>query len=85
VFNLLVTGSVGWGSSRGTMSSSRTLEWTAKHLEARFAPGGVLDLRAVTELPTVFACENGRGGKQPPARVGTLTRACSTGQWRLSA
>lgn len=56
------------------MSRGRTLEWTAKHIEARFAPNGVLDLHAVTELPTVFACENGWDGKHPPARVGTLTR-----------
>jgi hypothetical protein len=56
------------------MSCGRTLEWTASHLEDRFAPGGVLDLRAVAELPTVFACENGWDGKQPAARVGTLTR-----------
>ncbi len=74
MFNLLVTGSTGWSSSRGTMSSSRTLEHTAQHLKTRFAPGGVLDPRAVTELPTVFACENSRDGNQPQARVGTLTR-----------
>ncbi len=74
MFNLLVTGSAGWNSSRGTMSKGRVLEYTARHLEDRFAPGNVLDLRAVTELPTVFACENGWGGNQPPARVGTLTR-----------
>lgn len=74
MYNLLVTGSNGWGSSRGTMSSGRTLEWTDKHLLARFAPGGVLDSSAVAELPTVFACENGWDGKQPPARIGTLTR-----------
>lgn len=74
MFNLLVTGSTGWSSSRGTMNSGRTLEYTATHLDERFAPGGVLDLPAVAELPTVFACENSRDGNQPPARVGTLTR-----------
>ena len=56
------------------MSSGRTLEWTPSDLEARFAPNGTLDVRAVTELPTVFAAENGWDGKQPPARIGTLTR-----------
>lgn len=74
MFNLLVTGSAGWSETRGAMSRGRTLEWTDSHLEDRFAPGKVLDLRAVAELPTVFACENGWDGKQPPARVGTLTR-----------
>lgn len=74
MFNLLVTNSSGWNSNRGTMDKSRTLEYTAEHLKARFAPGGVFDLNAVKELPTVFASENSWDGNQPSARVGTLTR-----------
>ncbi|WP_157572666.1 hypothetical protein [Nevskia soli] len=74
MFNLLVTGSNGWGTTHGSMKVDRVLNYTAQHVEDHFAPGGKLDQRAVTELPTVFACENGWDGKQPAARVGTLTR-----------
>lgn len=74
MFNLLVTNSSGWNPNRGIMDESRTLEYTAEHLKARFAPNGVFDLNAVKELPTVFASENRWDGSQPPARVGTLTR-----------
>ncbi len=74
MFNLLVIRPSGWGSSRGTMSRDRTLEYTAKHIESRFAPGDVLDPQAVTQLPTVIAYENGCDGNQPAARIVTLTR-----------
>lgn len=74
MFNLLVTSGIGWSSSRGTMSSNRTLEFTEEYLQTHFAPNGVLDLRAVMELPTVFAWENSWDGNQPSARVGTLIR-----------
>lgn len=84
MFNLLVTNSTGWSSSHGTMDSGRTLEYTAEHLKTRFAPDGVLDLRAVIELPTVFANENSWDGNQPSARVGTLTRVQLIGtEYRL--
>ncbi|MEJ2743863.1 MAG: hypothetical protein P8176_15685 [Gammaproteobacteria bacterium] len=36
--------------------------------------GSVLDIEAVTRLPTIFACENSWDGNHVPARVGTLTR-----------
>lgn len=74
MFNLLVTGPSGWSPSRDSLNKSRVLNYTAKHLENRFAPGDLLDTQAVTELPTVFACENAWDGTQPPARVGTLIR-----------
>ena len=74
MFNLLVTSGDGWASNQGTLHKSRVLEYTAKNLDERFAPGDILDPRAVMELPTVFAYENNRFGPQPPARVGTLTR-----------
>ncbi|MCL2911693.1 hypothetical protein [Shewanella aquimarina] len=74
MFNLLVTGSAGWGSSRDTMSQGRALEFTARHIEEKFMQGSVLDIEAVLRLPTIFACENSRDGNHIPARVGTLTR-----------
>lgn len=79
MFNLLVTGSSGWGSSRDSMGKGRVLEYTAQHLESIFAPGGVLDVAAVIKLPTVFACENSWDGNHQPARVGTLTHVQLTG------
>ncbi len=74
MFNLLVTGSKGWNSSRVSISKDRTLEYITVQVKLRYAPGGVLDLRAVTELPTVFASETGWDGTLRFARVGTLTR-----------
>lgn len=74
MFNLLVTGASGWGSSRDTMSQGRTLEYTAKHIEQKFMPDNVLDTDSVIRLPTLFACENSWDGNHIPARVGTLTR-----------
>tara|TARA_R110001599_G_scaffold171584_1_gene362729 strand:+ start:2146 stop:2607 length:462 start_codon:yes stop_codon:yes gene_type:complete len=74
MFNLLVTGSSGWGSSRDVMAQGRTLEFTARHIEQRFIRDNVLDIEAVIRLPTLFACENSWDGNHVPARVGTLTR-----------
>ncbi len=74
MYNLLVTGSGGWSSSRGTIASSRTFEWTAKHIVAQFMPAGALDISAISALPTIFACETSWDKSQPPARVGTITK-----------
>jgi hypothetical protein len=74
MFNLLVTGSSGWGSSREAMAQGRTLEFTARHIEQRFMRDNILDIEAVIGLPTLFACENSWDGNHVPARVGTLTR-----------
>lgn len=73
LFNLLVTGSTGWDTSRDSMSQSRALEFTAQHVAEKFESGGKIDLSAVAKLPTVFACENSWDGNHIPARVGTLT------------
>ena len=84
MFNLLVTGSSGWGSSRDSISKGRVLEYTAQHLESMFTPGGRLDIAAVIKLPTVFACENSWDGNHLPARVGTLTNVQLAGaEYRL--
>ncbi|MEH6625563.1 MAG: hypothetical protein V7739_03895 [Motiliproteus sp.] len=84
MFNLLVTGAGGWNSSRDTISSGRTLEYIAQHLLDRFAPGGVLDITEVTQLPTIFACENSWDGSHQPARVGILIRVQLIGtEYRL--
>jgi hypothetical protein len=73
VFNLLMSGS-GWEVNRDTFGSGRVLEHTEDALVARFKPGGVLDMSAVAELPTLFASETHHDGGQQSARVGTVTR-----------
>lgn len=84
MFNLLVTGSAGWGSSRDTMPQGRTLEFTARHIEEKFMHGSILDIGAVIRLPTLFACENNWNGNHVPARVGTLTRIqLLSGEYKL--
>jgi hypothetical protein len=74
MFNLLVTGSAGWGTSRDEMPSGRTLEFTKPYLVERFMSNTVLDIASVILLPTLFACENHWNRSHIPARVGTLTR-----------
>jgi len=84
MFNLLVISADGWPASRGLISAQRVLEYTDRHIIDRYEPSGVLDTRAVLELPTVFASENAYDGNQPPARVGTLTRVQNVGnEFRL--
>lgn len=73
MFNLLVTGSVGWDSTNDVMSKDRVLEYTDEHIKNMFINGGILDVFSVLQLPTVFACENSSDGSHQPARVGTLT------------
>lgn len=72
MFNLLVTGSVGWDSTNDVMSKDRVLEYTDEHIKNMFYRDGVLDVASVLQLPTIFACENSSDGSTPPARVGTL-------------
>jgi len=84
LFNLLVTSSTGWGTSRDSIGKGRVLEYTAKHLETKFAPGGTLDIATVMQFPTVFACENSYDRNHQHARVGTLTHVQLIGtEYRL--
>lgn len=72
MFNLLMSGS-GWAASRDSLTRGRVLEYTADQIAQGFMNGDVLNLDAVTEIPTLFASETYRG-TEPPARVGRLTR-----------
>lgn len=78
MFSLIVS-SIGWESGRGTADASRVLEYTDAALRARFKPGNKLDLAALRDLPAIFAAETSWDGSQPPARVGTITRATQSG------
>lgn len=73
MFNLLVTGSIGWGDANDVMSKGRVFEYTDEHIKNMFVIDGVLNVASVMQLPTVFACENSLDGSHQPARVGTLT------------
>jgi hypothetical protein len=84
MFNLLVTRSSGWGTSRDTMAQGRTLEFTANHLVEKFMRNNIIDVQSVIQLPTLFACENSWDGNHIPARVGTLTRVqLLSGEYQL--
>ena len=84
MYNLLVTGSSGWGTCRDVMGQGRTLEYTTPYIKEKFMHGNVLDLESVIRLPTVFACENSWDGNHIPARVGTLTRVqLLSGEYQL--
>ncbi|WP_373031433.1 hypothetical protein [Sulfurovum sp.] len=73
LFNLLVTGASGWGSTNDVMSKDRVLEYTDEHIKNKYVADGVLDVALVMQLPTVFACETSWDGTNQPARIGTLT------------
>ena len=73
MFNLLMSGS-GWEPNRDSLTKGRVLEYTAKHIEQIFMPSGVLDLEAITNIPSLFCSETSFDGDQSPARVGRLMR-----------
>jgi hypothetical protein len=70
LFSLIVKG-MAWADGQDRFPNSRVFEYTDADLEARFRPNGVVDIAALTQLPTVFVEEtSGRGGQV--ARVGRL-------------
>jgi hypothetical protein len=73
MFNLLVKFQP-WGDGRDSIPSGRVFEYTDDSLDARFKPGGQLDLVALAALPTLFVQETS-GQQDQVARVGTITRA----------
>jgi hypothetical protein len=93
MFNLLVHHS-GWSGNRGSLETSRVFEYTADDLLARFNPSKLLDIDAVSKLPTLFMSESSGPGSQE-ARVGMITRIRTVGTsyqieagpvpWTLSA
>ncbi len=71
MFNLIVSG-MGWKPHRDTFSRGRVLEYTDDAVKERFNPGDVLDIDAVSRLPTLFMTESSGAGSQV-AYVGTIT------------
>lgn len=72
MFNLIVSGG-GWHPHRDSFGSGRVLEHTESSVAQRFMPNKVLDITAVSKLPTVFMSETQGAGNQV-ARVGTITQ-----------
>ena len=72
MFNLIVSGS-GWQTHRDSFGSGRVLEYTDTAVAQRFMPNKVLDINAVSKLPTLFMSETQGDGNQV-AHVGTITQ-----------
>lgn len=70
MFNLIVSGGLE-NDRRGSIMSERVFEHTPDELEARFKPGGKLDISALMSLPTLFMEE---GTVDEVAGIGWLTR-----------
>ncbi len=70
MFNLIVKG-VAWAGGRDRFPYTRVFEYTDVELESRFRPNGILDIAALSQLPTVFV-EETRIRRDQVARVGRL-------------
>ncbi|WP_200224413.1 hypothetical protein [Rhodoferax fermentans] len=81
MYQLLMTGYMGWTETRGTMNRTRVFEYTADTLKERFEPGGVmgtLDVAGVRGIPALFAGET--YGDQPQfVRLGSITNVTTVG------
>jgi hypothetical protein len=81
MYQLLMTGYMGWTGTRGTMERARVFEHTATHLKERFKPGGAagtLDVPGVRGIPALFAGETFRDQPQF-VRLGTITNVTTLG------
>jgi hypothetical protein len=79
MYNLLVKYSP-WAEGHDTIQRSRVFEYTEKYLMERFEPGDQqLDFASLVNFPTLFVQESTGAGDQV-ARVGTITRARTSGQ-----
>lgn len=72
MFNLIVSGG-GWEPHRDSFGSGRVLEYTDAGIVQRFMPNKVLDIDAVSKLPTLFMSETQGAGNQV-AHVGVITQ-----------
>ena len=72
MFNLIVSGA-GWHPHRDSFGSGRVLEYTDPAIAQRFMPNKILDMNAVSKLPTLFMSETQGAGNQV-AHVGTITQ-----------
>ena len=77
MFNLIVSGA-GWQPYRDLFGSGRVLEYTDTSIAQRLMPNKVLDINAVSKLPTLFMSET-RGARNQVAHVGTITQLKLTG------
>lgn len=71
MFNLIISGA-GWSLNRDTFSRARVFEYTDDALAARFKSEDLMDVAAISKLPTLFVAETTGAGDQL-ARVGTIT------------
>ena len=81
MYQLLMTGYMGWTGTRGTMHRTRVFEHTADDLKERFKPGGVtgtLDVAGVRGIPALFAGET-YGDEPQFVRVGSITNVTTVG------
>ncbi|HEY4084122.1 MAG TPA: hypothetical protein VGM81_25815 [Burkholderiaceae bacterium] len=81
MYQLLMTGSMGWAASRGTLSRGRTFEHTDAALAERFKAGGLpgtLDVAKIRAVPAIFAGETD-GTPTQAARLGTILNVTSVG------
>lgn len=81
MYQLLMTGYMGWTGTRGTINRTRVFEHTADYLKERFKPGGVtgtLDVAGVRSIPALFAGETFAGQPQF-VRLGTIINVTTTG------
>lgn len=72
MFNLIVSGG-GWQPHRDAFGSGRVLEYTDAAVVQRFMPNKVLDINAVSKLPTLLMSETQGSGNQV-AHVATITQ-----------
>lgn len=81
MYQLLMTGYMGWTGTRGKMNRTRVFEHTDDDLKERFKPGGVtgtLDVADVRGIPALFAGET--YGDQPQfVRLGSITNVTTVG------
>ena len=70
MFSLIVKG-MAWADGQDRFPSSRVFEYTDAEFDTRFRPNGVLDIAALSQLPTVFVEETSGRGDQV-ARIGRL-------------
>jgi hypothetical protein len=79
MFSVIVKGTA-WAEGQDSFPAGRIFEYTDQPLVDRFKPGGVLDVPALTELPTLFVEEtSGRRGDEV-AHVGVLLRGHVSGR-----
>lgn len=72
MFNFIVKGN-GWADGQDAFPASRVFEYTDPSLTDRFRPNGIIDIPALSQLPTLFVEETGYDGSQI-ARVGVILR-----------